>query len=162
MSVISPIELLDTTVLSNFALVNSTYLLPFILGKKASSTIEVISEFEQGIQRHRLPPTDLTWLNILPLSFNEQLTSEQLKPRLGAGERTCIALAAHRRGRVFTDDSLARKIAAELRVPVSGTLGLLVWLVIDGYLQLTQSDQLLSQMVQTGYRSPVKSISQLI
>lgn len=162
MNAISPIELLDTTVLSNFALVNSIHLLPFILGDKASSTAEVISEFEQGIQLQRLPPTNLTWLSILPLSFNEQLTSDQLKNRLGSGERTCIALAIHRQGRVFTDDFLARKIAAELRVPVSGTLGLLAWLVIDGYLQLAQSDQLLSQMVQTGYRSPVKSISQLI
>lgn len=53
---------------------------------------------------------------------------------LGRGEASCIACAALRKLRIFTDDRDARRIALGLHVPVSGTLGVLLLLVDAGIL----------------------------
>jgi len=69
---------------------------------------------------------------------------------LGRGEASCIACAALRKLRIFTDDRDARRIALGLHVPVSGTLGVLLLLVDAGILSLNEADRCLSQMIDSG------------
>lgn len=62
---------------------------------------------------------------------------------------------------MFTDDRDAREIAMQMRVPVSGTLGLLVRLMDRGDLSLAEADGLLAKMTAAGYRCPVASLSEI-
>jgi predicted nucleic acid-binding protein len=85
----------------------------------------------------------------------------QFLHRLNAGEAACLAMAIHRGCRVITDDRDAREFAHRLRVPLSGTLGVLVRLVDIGTLSLKEADAFLARMVAAGYRSPVVSLQEL-
>jgi len=67
----------------------------------------------------------------------------------------------HRTSRFFTDDRDARKLAAQLQVPVSGTLGILLRLVQIQALTMEQANALLALMVAKGYRSPVGDLGEL-
>ena len=96
------IPLVDNTVLSNFALVGRVELIPLALGSNVSTTTQVVAEFQDGVARGRLPDTRLEWLEVLELLPEElDLYSEQLK-RVNVGEAACLAVAAHRNGRVVT------------------------------------------------------------
>ena len=86
---------------------------------------------------------------------------EQLCSRLNAGEAACLAMAINRGCRLVTDDRDAREFAHRLRVPLSGTLGVLTRLVDVGALGLEEADALLSRMLVAGYRSPVVSLREL-
>jgi len=63
---------------------------------------------------------------------------------------------------VFTDDRDAREIAADMQIPVSGTLGLLVRLVDQGALSLQEADDPLRRMIASGYRSPVTQLADIM
>lgn len=154
------IALLDNTVLSNFALVGKPELLRECLGKTAATTRQVMDEFLAGVERGRLPDTRWDWLTVVELAEDEQASFEQLLQQLNAGEASCLAVAARRQGRVLTDDRDARKLAAQLRVPVSGTLGVLLYLVEEQRLSLSQANQLLQEMMGKGYRTPVDHLDQ--
>jgi len=155
------IPLVDNTVLSNFALVGRIELIPLALGSNVSTTTQVAAEFQDGVARGRLPETRLAWLEVLELLPEElDLYSEQLK-RVNAGEAACLAVAAHRNGRVLTDDRDARKLAAQMKIPVSGTLGVLLRLVQIDELTLPEANNMLKQMIAQGYRSPVEKLDDL-
>ncbi len=156
------IALLDNTVLSNFALVGRPELLHLSLGNAAVTTQQVIDEFIAGVERGRLPETNWNWLSIVELVEEELSQYEQLLQRLNAGEASCLAIAVGRQGRILTDDRDARKLAAQLRVPVSGTLGVLLYLVEKRHLSLREANQLLLEMVSNGYRSPVDRLDPLV
>jgi hypothetical protein len=70
-------------------------------------------------------------------------------------------VAAQRNGRILTDDRDARKLAAQLKIPVSGTLGILLRLVQIDALMLFEANEMLGQMVSKGYRSPVQKLEEL-
>lgn len=156
------IFLLDNTVLSNFALIEEPNLLQEILGKNAATTSQVMDEFLTGVKKGRVPATNWEWLSILELSEPEQPLYEQLLQQLNAGEASCLAIATQRQGRILTDDRDARKLAAQFRIPVSGTLGLLVYLVEEKQLTPVKANKLLQEMIGHGYRSPVDHIDQLL
>lgn len=50
----------------------------------------------------------------------------------------------------------------QMRIPISGTVGLLVRLVDLKRLSLSEADDLLARMIATGYRSPVASLSEIL
>lgn len=139
------ITLLDNTVLSNFALVGRTDLLSLALGRTGASVDEVIQEYELGVHLGRVPSVDWSWLL-----------------RLSLGEAACLALAHERGYRVLTDDRVARDIAARLRVPVSGTLGVLALLADQGRVTVPEADEVLRRMIDKGYRSPITSIGAIV
>lgn len=60
------------------------------------------------------------------------------------------------------DDAKARKTANELGVPISGTLGFLVQAVRTALLGSDEADALLDEMITRGFRSPRRSISELV
>lgn len=155
------IALLDNTVLSNFTLIERAELVKLALGEDAATTQAVWTEFRTGIDLGRLPRQDWSWLPILPMTEAEKNLCDLLIRRLNRGEASCLAIAATRGYRIFTDDQDARELAAIRHIPVSGTLGLLILLVDMKIISLTEGDDLLSRMIAAGYRSPVASLQEL-
>lgn len=155
------ITLLDNTVLSNFALVNRIDLLPIALGSQIATTPRVIDEYTSGVAKGILPDIKWDWLNIVNLDTEEETLFQEHLKRLNAGEAACLAVATQRKGRFLTDDRDARKLAAQLKIPISGILGILLRSVQLGVLKLSEANTILDQMVFKGYRSPVEKLDDL-
>jgi len=155
------IALLDNTVLSNFTIIERVELVQLALGENAATTQAVWDEFQAGINLGRLPLQDWSWLPILTMTEAERNLFTLLIRRLNAGEASCLAIAASRGYRVFTDDQDARKLAAVRHIPVSGTLGLLILLVDLEIISPIDGDNLLTKMISAGYRSPITSLQEL-
>lgn len=155
------IALLDNTVLSNFTLIKRADLVQLALGEDVATTQAVWDEFQAGIDNGRLPLQDWSWLPILALTAEEKPLYHLLTRRLNAGEASCLAIAAHRGCRVFTDDQDARELAGIRHIPVSGTLGLLLLLVDLKIISPADGDNLLIGMISSGYRSPIASLQEL-
>jgi predicted nucleic acid-binding protein len=153
--------LLDNTVLSNFALVGRIELLTKALGSQVATTPQVMDEFNEGIARGRVPETNLDWLEVINLDAKEESVFQELLMRVNAGEAACLAVASQRNGRILTDDRDARKLAAQLKIPVSGTLGILLRLVQGNTLILAEANEILEQMITEGYRSPIEKLEGL-
>jgi len=103
----------------------------------------------EGLPRTKLTETELE-------------IARQLTNALGAGERSCIAVAMNRGGVFGTDDRKARQIAAGMGVKVTGTLGILVVAVERKIISFDEANQLLAQMIQNGYRSLVDDLAGLL
>ncbi|MFB6232416.1 MAG: DUF3368 domain-containing protein, partial [Salinibacter sp.] len=61
-----------------------------------------------------------------------------------------------------SDDADARAAARQYDIPVTGTLGILVASVQQGYLSRTQANTLLTEMIDAGYRSPLNRVDSLL
>lgn len=153
--------LLDNTVLSNFGLVGRIELLTTALGNQVATTLQVIDEFNNGVARDRLPKIKLDWLEVINLEAEEEILYQELLNRVNAGEAACLAVASQRNGRILTDDRDARKLAAQLKIPVSGTLGILLRLVQIDALTPSEANEILGRMISKGYRSPVQKLQEL-
>ena len=154
--------LLDNTVLSNFALVNRTDLVLRLWAAAACTTSAALLEYEAGAAGGILPPAAWASLSVVALTAEETAFAAHLPPRLGAGERTGLAVAVHRQGLLATDDLDARHAARQHGVSTTGTLGILVLGVRRGYLTHGQANTLLAGMIAAGYRSPLDSLDPLL
>jgi predicted nucleic acid-binding protein len=152
--------LLDNTVLSNFAHVNRSDLV-MDLWSSSATTLEAWQEFQNGITVGKLPKNAWKGLSRIELAANERELSNDLANVLGLGECTCIAVAKHRNGVFVTDDRRARQVALELGVRVTGTLGILVVAVERKKITLKEANQLLVEMIERGYHSPVDDLGSL-
>jgi predicted nucleic acid-binding protein len=153
---------LDNTVLTNLALVGRSDLASRLWPTNAYTTPSVRKEHEAGAESGLLAPETWAELPAVTLTPDEVAFANGLPPRLGAGERTCLAVAIHRQGLLVSDDLDARRAAREHNVPTAGTLGILIRCVQLGYLEPDQADGLLAEMIALGYRSPVDSLMQLL
>ena len=99
--------LLDATILTNFARVGLSYALSDLWGAEVGTTVNVLDEYETGIRTAGLPP--LAWKELTPLILTpeEQVLASNMFPRLGIGERTCLAVAIRRGAILATDDKSA-------------------------------------------------------
>ena len=95
---------------------------------------------------------------MLELTAKEEESANQLPPQLGSGERACLAVANLRRGMLVTDDLDARRVARKRKVPISGTLGILVQCVERDILSVEEANQLLTKMIAAGYHSPIEKL----
>jgi predicted nucleic acid-binding protein len=152
---------LDNTVMSNFALVERPDLLQTVLGSQVATPQQAFDELIAGVRRGRLPDVDWSWLPIWTLEAADQARYQHFLRTLNAGEAACLAMALHRKCRIVTDDRDAREFAHRLRIPLSGTLGILARLVDIESLSLEQADTFLSRMIAAGYRSPALSLREL-
>jgi hypothetical protein len=75
--------LLDTTVLTNFALVGLTSIPKDLWGDKACTTSEVLEEYAAGVETGKLPRVNWTQLKTIHLSSEEQLLGARMFPNLG-------------------------------------------------------------------------------
>lgn len=156
------IALLDNTVMSNFSTVQRPDLVQTLLGSAVATTERAFVELQTGIELGKLPPCDWSWLPVIELTPEEHKLYDQLRNTFNADEAASLAVAAKRGHRVLTDDLDARETAQQMGISISGTLGILPLSIERGHLTLTQADNLLSQMIAAGYRSPVQSLAELL
>jgi predicted nucleic acid-binding protein len=156
------ITLLDNTVMSNFALVKHPDMLHIAFGDTLATPQQAFEELKVGVRVGKLPDLDWQWLPVWTLEKAEIPRYHQFLRSLNAGEAACLAIAITRGCRILTDDRDARELARSLRIPLSGTLGVLVRLVDIGYLSQDEADTLLLQMIAAGYHSPVTSLREII
>jgi predicted nucleic acid-binding protein len=159
---IKSLVLLDNTVLSNFANIQRPALIRKALGDSAATVQEVIDELNVGVERGAIPDVDWSWLPIISMTDDERHAYRTLLKRLNEGEASCLIVASARGGRVLTDDRDARKIAMEMQISVSGTLGILVLLVDLGHISMQEADELLKLMIEKGYFSPIRSLVEIL
>jgi predicted nucleic acid-binding protein len=159
----------DTVTLSNFALAGQIGLLIDRYGRRAGITPQVIDEILEGIAAGyevlrgvQVALEEGGLGGAASLSDVERRTFVELLRILGPGEASCIACAKARRGTVVTDDRAARGCCAERDVPFTGTIGILTACVRDGTLEPHEADATLQSMIDNGYFSPVRRISDLL
>ena len=150
--------LLDTTILTNFALVGLTSIPKALWGDQACTTTEVLEEYAAGIESGKLPRVHCTQLKTIFLSSEEQLLGAQTFPNLGRGERTCLVIAIVRHAMLATDDQLARRAAKLRGIELIGTVGVLKTCVQTGLLSQPEAQQKLEDMIAAGYYSPVSRL----
>jgi predicted nucleic acid-binding protein len=154
--------LLDNTVLSNLALTGRDDL-PFRLwGEAAATTAASRAEYQAGVEAGLVSGSCWGTLPVIELTTEEDALALSLSARFGPGERTCLAVAAQRKGMFASDDLHARRAATRLDVPITGTVGILAACVRRGYLALAEANRLLDAMIAAGYRSPIVSLDQLL
>ena len=156
------IALLDNTVMSKFAAIERPDLLRTAFGSGLATSQQAFDELQAGMRQDKLPNLDWSWLPVWTLEESESTHYDRFLARLNAGEAACLAIALTRRCRILTDDRDARELAHRLKIPLSGTLGVLVRLIDIGSLSLAEADALLAQMIAKGYRSPITSLQRLI
>lgn len=110
----------------------------------------VVSELDAGISLGvQLPDVrKLTWIEIRDPAHANQW---QMISGLGPGESAALALAAEMPGTtLLLDDALARRMGALLKIPIRGTLGILLDAKKIG---LTKSVKpLIDQLQKLGFR----------
>jgi predicted nucleic acid-binding protein len=168
-----PDYVFDTTVLSNFAAVGGLELLEKRYRGTAFTTVEVTDELRKGVKAGyaylELILADIDradqggWIGVLvPESAYERRLRAEFDDRLGAGEASCLSLAVSRGLTLVTDDRAARQMAEDRRVPVTGTVGILIKLVRTGTISLSEANALLADMIQHRYRSPVDRLDEFV
>ena len=80
---------------------------------------------------------------------------------LGRGESSCLAIAKVSNSIVVTDDRSARQQCNKSNIPFTGTIGILKACVRDGSIELHEADIYLDKMINQGFYSPVRSISEI-
>lgn len=159
---------IDTMVISNFALAEKSSILSLRYGRNLKIPQEVYQEILNGIDRGH------SKLSVIVQSVNKKqhekidLSNEEKKEyllllrTLGPGESACIAAALFRKGIVISDDRLARNICREKNIPCSGSIGILKASYLDKTLELSEADMILNRMIDNGFYSPVRSISDIL
>ena len=85
----------------------------------------------------------------------EVFLASTMFPRLGIGERTCLAVALLRGSMLATDDKPARRVAKQYRLQVIGIIGILRSCAKHGFLSRSEAQTFLEQMIHAGYYSPI-------
>lgn len=145
---------LDTTVLSNFAYTDDLDLLnevPARLVTVAAVREELRAGVEDGYEF--LAPAIEAIERVPPDSDPDTA----LRNALDRGEAHTLSAAIELDGTIGTDDSVARELAAERGLPVTGSIGLLVQLIVDGQLGIDEADGVLGRWIdEAGYHAPIE------
>jgi len=159
-AVFSKPVVLDNTVLSNFAIARQAGML-FKLWQAPMTTVEALREYQASVDLGKLPAGAWRRLAVVDLVEEERQLAEQHLD-LGAGERTCLAVAALRGALLATDDRKARRTARELSIPVTGSPGILVLSVDAGVSTLEGANRIQQEMIRSGFFSPVSELETLM
>jgi predicted nucleic acid-binding protein len=154
--------LLDNTVLTNLALVDMCDLVTQLWPGTSCTTHAVWQEYGRAVANGLLPDGLWSRLTLVTLTEQESRFAAELSARLGAGERTCLAVALYRHGLLASDDLDARRMAQRYDIPMTGTVGILARCVRRGCLAREQADHLLAEMIALGYRSPVTDLGEFL
>ena len=157
----------DTVALSNFLLSDSTFILENRYRQGGLITFEIYDEISAGMMEYpKLKQIDRLvddeTIKLVSLARQEREHFQELIVCLGKGEASCIAYAKERNVIVVTDDRSARRQCSQMKIPVTGTIGILKASVLDGHLKLDQADKVLSKMTDAGFYSPLRSIADII
>ncbi len=157
----------DTVVLSNFFLSDSIFILEERYPKCAVITRQVYDELSSGMADYpELKQIDNLFKNkafkLVSLSSKEHQHFLQMIGFLGKGEASCIALANEQTAIVVTDDRAARKQCSLMKVPVTGTVGILKASVLEGNISLARADKSLQKMIDAGFYAPIRSLADIV
>ena len=157
----------DTVVLSNFLLSNGEFLVKGRYKGNALISGEVYTELAAGFVSYpRLQQVDNLiddgTLQLTSLSRKELEIYRQLTGHLGRGEASSVAIAYNRKATMVTDDRAARSQCAQMKITVTGTIGILKASVMDDLISLEQADALLQKMIKKGFYSPVRGMKDII
>lgn len=157
----------DTVALSNFLLCEAEWLLEKRYCQKGVISSQVFTEIEQGIAKgYPLNHIENFLLNsqfsIEEMDQNTRQIFTNHLNHLGSGEASCIAIASNKKYIVVTDDKKARITCQELKLPVTGTVGILKACCIDKLISPNEADEILDKMIANGFYSPLKSVSCLM
>ena len=155
----------DSVTLSNFALAGGLQVLMGRYRGRGFVATQVVDELTRGVAAGYEPLgdgldlVDKGLLRMVSLDRDERTTFRQLVAHLGEGEAGTIAAAHRRHGVVVTDDLAARRTCADMRIPVTGTIGILRAAVLDRELTLSAANELLRKMIEAGFHSPVDRLT---
>lgn len=162
----------NTTTLSNFATINqlallrqlfSTLYLPTEVYEEISIGLAEGYQFYEGIKEFIYPLNPDGWLKLTSFANDVELQElANLPNTLHAGESACLAIARHRHWLFLTDDRVARQVAKQWRIPLSGSIGYLVMAVEQKHCPLSIANKYLQQMIESGYYSPYSDLSPLL
>ena len=159
---------LDATVLSNFASIDST---DWIAGSFARPTVPLAVEHEiqAGVDAGyeflecAAEFCDRDDVGIVRTQVSEAGLSPSLVETLDSGEAAAILVAERTAGTLVTDDGVARTVADESSISVTGSVGLLVRGVVDGELTVKRADAWLRTWIdEREYYAPVESVREAL
>ena len=159
----------DTETLGNFALAGCFGLLVDRYGTSLSVTEQVRVELAAGraVRYAGLEAVEAALSagaisQAGPMDTAERELFAELLRTFGAGEASCIALALQRDGVVVTDDRTARRRCASHGIRVTGSIGILRALSADRIVAAEEADAALARMVEIGFYSPIRRVSDLM
>ena len=157
----------DTVVLSNFLISDSANILEKRYSNRGVITTEVYDEISAGISQIRSLAVidrliEKRIFSLYSLIRKERECFREMITFLGHGEASCIAFAKDRNAVVATDDRTARKQCANMKIPVTGTIGILKASVQQSLFALEQANDVLDRMITSGFYSPVNSITGIL
>lgn len=153
---------LDNTVLTNFALIGRPDLIFSIWPDIACTVTPVMEEYQTGVQTSNLPRKAWDGLLIHQLTDEESAMAASLPPKLGAGERACLAAAIMRQGVFASDDQQARKYALQAGVIAVGSVGILIRCIDKELISKPDAQALLDRMIAANYHSPISSLDDIM
>lgn len=148
----------DTTVLSNFAMVGRPDLLVAASDGVVTACPAVLRELHAGEEQGRVPTCDWSAITMVGLTREESRLVSLYPAALGAGEAESLAVAEKRGLVLLTDDAVARRMAKRRGVVVSGTIGVLRRLWELDQLTADEADDLYEEMKRRGFRGPPGSL----
>lgn len=156
---------LDATVISNFASTNSVEFLVRLL--EAPIVVPAVrDEIEQGLKHGHEYLANAVEAFDSGLSVSDvppEIERASLHERLDPGETEALREAVERDGTMATDDLAARRLATELDVPVTGSIGLLVLGIKREHIDSETADEWLEVWRdERGYYAPVESVTELL
>jgi predicted nucleic acid-binding protein len=156
----------DTVALSNFLLSEALFILEKRYRRCAFITWQVYDEVSAGIAV--LPELKLIdkliedkTFRLVALSLSQRKDFRELIGHLGKGEASCIAFAKVQSATVVTDDRAARKQCSLMKIPFTGTVGILKASLSDGHLSLPRADEILHKMMEAGFYSPIRRFADI-
>ena len=156
---------LDVTVISNFASTSSVEFLVHLL--EAPIVVPAVrDEIERGVKHGH------EYLTSAVEAFDNGLAVSDVPPEIGRvtlherldpGETEALRGAVERNGTIATDDLVARRLATELDVSVTGSVGLLVLGIEREHIDSETADEWIDiWRTERGYYAPVESVTELI
>ncbi len=97
------------------------------------------------------------WVQVV--KAENRLAVDSLSVHLGKGEAEAIILAKEKNALLIIDDKDGRTMAANLGVPVTGTVGLLKLFADDGRIELKKT---LDDLMASGFRLSIKEYEKII
>lgn len=156
---------LDATVISNFASTNSIEFLVDILEAPVVAPA-VRDEIEQGVDfghKYLTSAVEAFDEGLVVSDVPPEIGGANLRKRLDPGETEALRGAAERAGTLATDDLATRRLATELDVPVTGSVGLLVLGIKREHIDSETADEWIDiWRTERGYYAPVESVTELI
>ena len=155
----------DATVISNFASTSSVEFLVHLL--EAPIVVPAVrDEIERGVKHGH------EYLTSAVEAFDNGLAVSDVPPEIGRvtlherldpGETEALRGAVERNGTIATDDLVARRLATELDVSVTGSVGLLVLGIKREHIDSETADEWIDiWRTERGYYAPVESVTELI